>query len=586
MNYKIFYLILAFILINGTVGALDWPQFQMNEVNTGATTDSAPTAPELEWRSSTLKGMIDVTPIVAQDKVFVLSAGGYITSYNKTTGNEIWNKSFASTGGGSIGFETSTPAFADGKIFFATAGGEVKCMYANNGSEIWSVDYSGAFVNESFQTPVTLADGKVFVATYKQDEQGDPLIGHYVALNQGTGESIWNFTAPSVQNSYNWNGAAYVEDSSGNGLLIFGDCRGNLRCLYTENGNQKWNIALGGTNEIRSSIVFNDDKIYFTSRTSSTGHVRCYAYDPETDTQPTYKWSREIGYTTSTPTYYGGRVYVGSGQQSGSGGLYCINATNGNQIWNITGSGYAAQASPVISVQASDPYIYFTTNVANGSAYCADEDGNIVWGWNPPAPDEQYILQGMVISDGRVYFGTDYGYLYCLKQGNKDLVIDDIDTGWPTNCDLIVYTIKNAGQITVESGHKTALYVNDTKVAEDTVTFSLDPDDSLVRSFPSYTWSYGGIRDKIRVIADFYDAVDEEEDEGNNDRTEYWKCGDIDQSGTVNVIDVIELFNEISAGIYHDGWAADVTRGEGVTIIDVIELFNKVSLGQEPECGC
>ena len=173
-----------------------------------------------------------------------------------------------------------------------------------------------------------------------------------------------------------------------------------------------------------------------------------------------------------------------------------------------------------------------------------------------------------------------------LKQGNKDLVIADIDTGWPANCGLITYTIRNAGQVTIEAGHTTALYVNDIKAAEDIVTFNLNPGQSLQRSFPTYTWTYSGTRDKIEVKADFKDDINEEEDEGNNNRTEYWKCGDITQNGEVTVGDVVELFNDISTGSYHDGWSADVTRNGGVTVGDVVELFDKISLSQEPECGC
>jgi hypothetical protein len=60
----------------------------------------------------------------------------------------------------------------------------------------------------------------------------------------------------------------------------------------------------------------------------------------------------------------------------------------------------------------------------NGSTYCVEDTGtgfNEKWVWNPP--DDQYILQGMAISDGMVYFGTDAGYVYALKSGLEQFEI-------------------------------------------------------------------------------------------------------------------------------------------------------------------
>ncbi len=63
-------------------------------------------------------------------------------------------------------------------------------------------------------------------------------------------------------------------------------------------------------------------------------------------------------------------------------------------------------------------FIYFTTNVHDGSAYCLEDKGDTYetrWVWNPPEPDNQYFLHGMAISDGFVYCGTDYGRFYALQ---------------------------------------------------------------------------------------------------------------------------------------------------------------------------
>ncbi len=67
------------------------------------------------------------------------------------------------------------------------------------------------------------------------------------------------------------------------------------------------------------------------------------------------------------------------------------------------------------SGDGGDVHIYFTTATANGSLYCLRDCGasaELAWTYNPP--DSGYILQGAAISDGRIYFGTGGGYVYCI----------------------------------------------------------------------------------------------------------------------------------------------------------------------------
>ena len=78
------------------------------------------------------------------------------------------------------------------------------------------------------------------------------------------------------------------------------------------------------------------------------------------------------------------------------------------------------------------------TNMDNGSAYCVEDTGSALvekWEWNPPEPDNQFILQGMAIADGMVYFGTDYGDLYALKEGG---LCGDVNCdGYVTTADVV-----------------------------------------------------------------------------------------------------------------------------------------------------
>nr|WP_230670159.1 PKD domain-containing protein [Methanosarcina barkeri] len=122
-----------------------------------------------------------------------------------------------------------------------------------------------------------------------------------------------------------------------------------------------------------------------------------------------------MGFSTSTPVVYDGRVYVGHGEHGETGSMFCLNDSDGTVIWETPISG-GVKSSPVLSVENGDPYIYFTEAIVDGSIYCLNPDGTLAWHYNPPE-DSAYTLQGAALSDGKVYYGTDNGYLYCIGQG-------------------------------------------------------------------------------------------------------------------------------------------------------------------------
>jgi len=109
--------------------------------------------------------------------------------------------------------------------------------------------------------------------------------------------------------------------------------------------------------------------------------------------------------------------------------------TDGSLIWEWTSSNGRVFASPALSVVDGRKFIYFTTNVDDGSAYCLEDMGDtyeVRWIWDPPYPDEQWILHGIAVADGVIYFGTDFGELYALAG-----ICGDVDcSGGVTTADL------------------------------------------------------------------------------------------------------------------------------------------------------
>ena len=431
---RIIMVLVAIALTMSVASATDWPQFQKDEINSGWTTDYAPVyAPTLGWYKQTTgtgMGGIDVVPVVGDGQVFVLDYVGHVWAFNATTGQVNWHRSCTAPGT----FELSTPAYNDGILYVATSAGDlnqgyckVTALYANSGTERENVTLKTTNGYQLY-TPVTYADDRIYLGDWNGSATTTNGSGTYYCLDASdVTHELWNYTPNRVSYGYRWAGAAIIGE-----YIVFGDTAANVTCLYKDNGTFVDSMNVSG--EIRSSIVWNESTghIYFTSGKQDSahynygsGHVYAVAFNAATgDLGATCTWSNDTWYTTSTPVYYDDRIYVGGGIKMGTsnapGRLRCLNATTGITVWEKwdINSG-RIQASPALAVINGRKFIYYTTNVHDGSAYCLEDMGGTYatrWVWNPPTPDDQYILQGMAISDGFVYFGTDYGRIYALKE--------------------------------------------------------------------------------------------------------------------------------------------------------------------------
>ena len=429
--------IIVIAVTSSVAVATDWQQFQKDEINSGWTTDCAPVydPPTLAWwKQTTGTGMggIDVTPIVGDGDVYVLDYQGVLWSFDAKTGTENWNTDLTE---GSGTFELSVPAYHNGIVYAAVSSGSegqgagrVCAVNANDGS-IRECEYYGL---QYFQlnTPITYADGKIYIGNWKGGSEHTEDNGTYYCIDANNMHSlIWSRTAPYVTGYY-WAGAAIV----GN-YIIYGDDRANVTCLNKDTGafvdyiNVSEACGVTPVEEIRSSIVWdeNTERIYFTGKKASprSGHAYAVSFNAATgDLGGSCDWVTDIDYSTSTPVVYNGKVYVCMGGMYGGDAavLKCLDEANGNILYTYditcppTGA-CGSQSSPAVSVWNGHVYIYFTTNMNNGSAYCVEDTGtgfDLRWVWNPPHPDDQFILQGMAISRGIVYFGTDYGRVYAL----------------------------------------------------------------------------------------------------------------------------------------------------------------------------
>ena len=423
---------------------VEWPQFQKDEVNTGICNEKI-LGRSVSWSAythtdpSNMAG-INVVPIVANDNVYVLDVLGYIWSFDAVTGTENGNKSYNSLTSPPY-FQISTPAYGDGKVFFGMSSGAKKGhVFAVNANDV-TTQFWERTINESEQisTPITYDNGKIYFGTWNGTTD-NTYSGTYYCLNAlNNGIEIWNHTA-GANNGYYWAGACIIGD-----YIIFGDDLGNITVLDKNTSAliDRANIGDvdGNASSIRSSVTCNATyhnatcgRVYFTDGvvygTSLTGRI--WAYDFNTTTGDlSYAWNTTLNtFTKSTPVVYNGRIYVGDGSYQANGRLYCIYESNGTIEWYYqtpdnggTGSP-GITASPVLSVDGDDLYIYFTTNCENGRLFCINEAGELCWYYEPSESTSsgEYILHGVSVynntaGDARVFFGNDRGNLYALDKG-------------------------------------------------------------------------------------------------------------------------------------------------------------------------
>lgn len=389
----------------------DWPQFQRGSYQNGVTTGYSPqdNFASLKWRADDFNGNIDIPPVVVGDMVYVVSSSGMVYAYDKNNGTPLWNKDT----GDSVGLNSATPAYGDGNLFVATHNGNLYAYNSTKGSLQWKVNVTG----DSIESPVTYYDHRIYVADGISLKEGTKYYYCYDDL----GNLLWKYAIPDTA-GFVWNGASvignYVVFSTHEGKLISLDRKtGTLADEISLNSSISTEItfAISDPGMFRSSIMYNDGYVYTTSeKGQSTGYVWKIGFDEETGTfSDKGGWRSGQIFSTSTPAIYDGKIYVGQGEHGEVGELICLNDSTGNEIWSYDVTS-GVKSSPVISTYYNEPYIYFTSAQDNGSLYCLDGNGTLVWEYNPP-DDTGYILQGAAISEGKAYFGTDGGCLYCVE---------------------------------------------------------------------------------------------------------------------------------------------------------------------------
>jgi outer membrane protein assembly factor BamB len=331
----------------------------------------------LIWSYDT-RDIVESTPVVYDNKVYVGSENGRLYCLDAYSGLEIWNYK--------TGNEVdSTPTIFDDAVYFGSSDMKLYALDANSGDEHWNYSFEST-LGQIVSSPV-ISHNSLFIGSKDGNLYSLNLTTHELEWTFSTGDEIWGSAAVSwpyvyigsldgnlyclwgTNGTQKWNFSSnltkplrgiYTTPMISNGRLYIGSEDDNLYRLNAETGDMIWNFS--APRHIYSSASVSDGRVFIHSLGSPNGFLFALPEeDPNGDgviTDNEVLWSFETGDWDggSSPALADGKVVVGSRDRN----LYCLNQSTGEKIWNFT-TGDGIVSSPTISYGI----IYFSSRDGN-----------------------------------------------------------------------------------------------------------------------------------------------------------------------------------------------------------------------------
>lgn len=431
-----------------------WSSFRPTDDNNGVVNYPVPkTGNEavLYWASRFGEGYSDNacgSPIIVDDCLYLYS-GTTIYKVDKHTGETLLEGNMV----GASGFAITPPTYADGMIFIGLSNGRVQAFNAQTLESLWVyTDPLGGQPN----CPIIYHDGYIYTGFWRSETAEASFVCISVTDENGNDSdeaklASWRYIS---NGGFYWAGA-YISDE----FLMLGTDDGeygyttgyaSVLLLDPQSGRLLDKITLPHTGDIRCSITYDNatNAYYFTTkggyfyqvRTSGSsfanGSLRYIKLDNGSDN------AAHPAMSTSTPTVYNGRAYVGVsgtsqfGQYSGHN-ISVLDLRTMTVAYSVSTQGYP-QTSGILTTayeqQEGYVYIYFFDNFTPGKLRVIKDSPNQtepievseeyyqgeVYSsapslFTPVGAQAEYAICSPVIDeDGTIYFKNDSAYLMAV----------------------------------------------------------------------------------------------------------------------------------------------------------------------------
>ena len=242
--------------------------------------------------------------------------------------------------------------------------------------------------------------------------------GYSTSLAPNTADVSWNILlgdtldcSPAVVN-----GVAYIGASSS----ACPTDHGTIYAINASNGDLLASFNVDG-HVYSSPAIYEHGGIkylYIGTENYQPSKLYCLAvqYEDIIIHPPIIIWELDFGWSVwSSPSIIDGKLYI-----THASGVYCLDALSGNEIWHR--NDLSSDCPPTVA----DDKVYFGSMEAYGSFFCLNDsdDGATLWWFRTHGN----VVSTPVYVDGRVFFGSNDGTVYCMDADPFD---DGVDEGIP-----------------------------------------------------------------------------------------------------------------------------------------------------------
>jgi len=308
-----FAIIMAAMLLTVTASSapprdhhLNWTSFRGNSMNQ-ASSLMDPGELEIGWDFKA-EGSITTSVVAADDIGIFATSEGTVYCLNIQTGSELWNASVGSPVYSTPGIDQDNEA-----VYVCDSSGKVTSIDIHTGETKWLWDTGS---EREIQSSPLVAD-KIYFGSYDS---------YLYALNKN-GTLAWRF-----EGCLGWihTSPAFYDD-----LVFFGSCDGKMRALDAGTGEEIWNFSAA---YIPSSPAVYGGKVFFGAYDSNLYCLDALSGDPI--------WNTSMGNNVySSPAVNGDLVTVGCND----GRLYCLDIDDGTILWTLDLGPGPLESSPLIA---------------------------------------------------------------------------------------------------------------------------------------------------------------------------------------------------------------------------------------------
>ncbi|MDI9490943.1 MAG: PQQ-binding-like beta-propeller repeat protein [Bacillota bacterium] len=306
--------------------------------------------------------------------------------------------------------------YSNGMIIIPVQGGGVQAIDTFTMTSLWVVgsidslekwepDDNGEWVQnfypvQSLGTP--LIDNGVVYVPITAPSYPDTAGGVLRAIDMSTGKEIWRYNN-SMDAGFYWGGATKIGD-----YLIIGDDSGYVHAISIDDG-EKIEISKIADSKIRSTVVSQGEYVYFTT---TDGTFHSIKFNPDSGAKfSEHKEIKFAGASTSTPTIYNGKAYIGGlggdGGWGAPGAFAVIDLASMAVEYSSEDIIGEVKSAPLVLHDTNGVYAYFTGNSEQGLLYVYHA-GKVELAYRPSHDQAQYTTATPIVDqNGNIYYTTD-----------------------------------------------------------------------------------------------------------------------------------------------------------------------------------